>query len=61
VRRQWFAPLSNAATPSQGMTGTPEELARQHPWLRSAFCKGMAIRGETRLALNADRPTDPDN
>ncbi|MCP4283350.1 MAG: hypothetical protein GY792_02695 [Gammaproteobacteria bacterium] len=58
----------NGCLPCQALQrrgGTPQ--ARPKGWSVSAqggvapLAKGTAIRCETRLALNADRPTEPDN
>jgi len=53
--------LSSTATQLRDTTGTPEGLDCQHPWQRCPSCKGLAIRYEARLAMNADRPTEHDN
>ncbi len=61
VCRQWPLPCQ---APQRG-GGTPQ--GRPEGWPVSvhggvtALAKGMAIRGERRLALNADRPTEPIN
>ncbi|MCP4287979.1 MAG: hypothetical protein GY792_26670 [Gammaproteobacteria bacterium] len=53
--------MSSTATPRRNTTGTPKGWSVSAQGGVAPLAKGTAIRCETRLALNADRPTEPDN